>query len=247
MPSPTTPTREIVFKMTSNTVSGHRQGPRPSCSVQRAQRIICQNHEAIRSPAVGFGVRVSGSEWKVESTKSLLSRAPWLEVFEEHIKLPDGRRVDDFYTIRLRDFVVVAALTDDGSLVTVEHYRHGSRSVTQGLPSGFIDDGENPADAARRELREEAGYEAAEWSNLGHYVVDGNRGCGTEHAFLARGAKRVADPVHLDLAATTVHLVALEHAVDSIWNGEMHELACVAALALAVLRINAETISAGRA
>jgi len=190
---------------------------------------------------------LSGSEWTVESTTSLLRREPWLEVLEEHIKLPDGRRVDDFYTIRLRDFVVVAALTDEGKLVTVEHYRHGSRSVTQGLPSGFIDEGESPVAAARRELREEAGYEASEWSDLGRYVVDGNRGCGTEHVFLARGARRVGDPVHVDLAATTVHLVALERAVESMWYGDMRELACVAALALAVIRINADTVSAGRA
>ena len=188
-----------------------------------------------------------GSEWTVESTTSLLRREPWLEVLEEHIKLPDGRRVDDFYTIRLRDFAVVAALTDEGELVTVEHYRHGSRSVTQGLPSGFIDEGESPAAAARRELREEAGYQASEWSDLGRYVVDGNRGCGTEHVFLARGATRVGDPVHVDLAATTVHLVPLERAVESLWHGDMRELACVAALALAVIRINAETMSAGRA
>lgn len=190
---------------------------------------------------------VSGSEWKVESTRSLLRRDPWIEVLEEHIKLPDGRRVDDFYTIRLRDFVVVAAITEDGRLVTVRHYRHGSHSVTQGLPSGFIDDGESPAEAARRELLEEAGYEAADWLDLGRYVVDGNRGCGTEHVFLARGARRVADPINVDLAETTVHLVEIGEAVDSMWKGDMHELASAAALALAVIRIKAETVPAGRA
>jgi ADP-ribose pyrophosphatase len=204
------------------------------------------DHDAIRAPFFGFGVRLTGIEWTVESTTSLLRREPWIEVIEEHIKLPDGRRVHDFYSVRLRDFVVVAALTDDGEVVTVEHYRHGSRAVTQGLPSGFIDDRETPIDAARRELREEAGYEASEWSDLGHFVVDGNRGCGTEHVFLARGAKRVADPIQLDLAPTSVHLVAVARAVDSIWKAEMSELACVAALALAVIRINAETESAGR-
>lgn len=168
-------------------------------------------------------------------------------MLEEHIKLPDGRRVDDFYTIRLRDFVVVAAVTEDGRLVTVSHYRHGGRAVTQGLPSGFIDDGESPGAAARRELLEEAGYEAAEWHDLGRYVVDGNRGCGTEHVFLARGARRVAEPVAVDLAPTTVHIVAVESALDSMWKGHMSELASASALALAVLRINSPINPVGEA
>jgi ADP-ribose pyrophosphatase len=192
-----------------------------------------------------FSLLVSSGEWTVESTKSLLRREPWIEVLEEHIRLPDGRRVDDFYTIRLRDFVAVAAITDEGRIVTISHYRHGGRAVTQGLPSGFIDDGETPAAAARRELLEEAGYEAAEWSDLGRYVVDGNRGCGIEHVFLARGATRVAEPVALDLAPATVEVVALEQAVDAMWKGGMHELASAAALALAVLRINSETTPVG--
>ena len=230
--------------MTSHTVSA---GWGAGVALPSAPNVSLADHEAMWASPVGFGVRVSGSEWTVESTTSLLRRDPWVEVLEEHIKLPDGRRVDDFYTIRLRDFVVVAALTHDGSVVTVKHYRHGSRSETQGLPSGFIDDGESPIDAARRELREEAGYEASDWLDLGHYVVDGNRGCGTEHVFLARGAQRVTDPVHVDLAPTTVDVVALQRAVDSMWNGEMRELACVAALALAVIRIKAETVSAGSA
>ena len=72
------------------------------------------------TPLVGSGDPAGGSDWVVESTTSLLRREPWIEVFEEHIRLPDGRLVDDFYTIRLRNFVVVAPLTDEGELVVVQ-------------------------------------------------------------------------------------------------------------------------------
>jgi ADP-ribose pyrophosphatase len=236
--------------MSINTVSGDprwaRRGPSVAAlSVGPVSWV--DNSEVLSATAVEFGDRVSGSEWIVESTTSLLRREPWIEVSEEHIKLPDGRRVEDFYTIRLPDFVVVSALTDDGRLVTVKHYRHGSHSVTRGLPSGFIDRGESPVHAAQRELREESGYEAADWSYLGSYVVDGNRGCGTEHVFLARGATRVSDPLHVDLAETTVQLLVLDKAIESMWRGEMQELACASALALAVLRINADTVSVSKA
>jgi ADP-ribose pyrophosphatase len=192
--------------------------------------------------AAGAGA-VSRSEWTVESTTSLLRREPWIEVFEEHIRLPDGRRVDDFYTVKLRDFVVVAPLTENGELVVVTHYRRGVEAVTQSLPSGFIDAGESAAEAARRELLEETGYAADDWSDLGSYVVDSNRGCGTEHVFLARGARRVAEPASADLAPATVGLVPLEAARDQMLRGDVKELASACALALALLKINSEADS----
>ena len=40
------------------------------------------------APLVGSGDPVNGSEWVVESSTSILSREPWLEVFEEHVRLP---------------------------------------------------------------------------------------------------------------------------------------------------------------
>ena len=192
-------------------------------------------------PLTGGGDPVSGSEWVVESATSILSRKPWIEVFEEHIRLADGRLVDDFYTIRLRDFVVVAPVTDDGRLVMLEHYRHGPRRITQSLPSGFVDEGESPGEAARRELLEETGFAADEWSELGSYVVDGNRGCGLEHVFMATGARRVAEVSGNDLAPASVQSVTVEEAAERLRRGDISELASASALALAFLRINTES------
>ena len=187
------------------------------------------------APLVGSGDPANGSDWVVESSTSILRREPWLEVFEEHIRLPGGRMVNDFYTIRLRDFVVVAPLTEDGHVIMVRHYRHGPRRITRSLPSGFIEGDESPSEAAKRELLEETGYVAKSWSDLGSFVVDGNRRCGTEHVFLATGATRVAEPTSDDLAEATVQLLTPEEASGALWNGDISELATAAGLALAFM------------
>src|SRR5438105_14859100 len=96
------------------------------------------------APLVGSG-EPARTQWVVESTTSILRREPWIEVFEEHIRLPDGRLVDDFYTIRLRNFVAVAPFTEAGRLVLVRQYRHCPGRLTRSLPSGFTEADESPA------------------------------------------------------------------------------------------------------
>ncbi|MDP6764102.1 MAG: NUDIX hydrolase [Planctomycetota bacterium] len=70
------------------------------------------------------------------------------------------------------DWVNVVAVTSGGELVLVRQYRFGSATVTTEIPSGVVDPGEDHADTARRELREETGYTARRWTYLGH--VDPN-------------------------------------------------------------------------
>ena len=188
------------------------------------------------APVVGSGDPAKRSEWVVESSTSILNRQPWLEVFEEHIRLPDGRLIDDFYTVKLRDFVVVAPISEDGRVIMMRHYRHGPRRITRSLPSGFVEGDETPAEAAKRELLEETGFAAESWLHLGTYVVDGNRRCGTEHVFLATGARRVAEPKSDDLAEATVQLLTVEQASEALSNGEISELPTAAGLALAFLK-----------
>jgi len=182
------------------------------------------------APVIGSGDPASRSDWVVESTTSILRREPW-------------SLVDDFYSIRLPDFVVVAPVTEDGRLVLVRHYRHGPRRVTHSLPSGFIEGAESPGEAAKRELLEETGYAAGEWSALGSYVVDGNRRCGLEHVFLATGVRRVSEPSSADLAESTVELIKLEEATETLRRGDISELASAAGLSLALLKISESTKS----
>lgn len=80
------------------------------------------------------------------------------------------------YVSRARNIgaAVIVAL-DEGHILLVEQYRValGCRSLE--LPAGLIGDddggaGEDPLDAAKRELEEETGYSAATWENLGEFM-----------------------------------------------------------------------------
>ena len=177
--------------------------------------------------------------WKVRRRHSEMRRQPWLEVFKETIVLPDGRTVDDFYSVEMQDFVVVVAVTGANEVVVESLYRHGAGRVTYSMPAGYMHPGEKPLEAARRELREETGYEAADWTPLGRFVVDGNRGCGWCNCFLAQDAEVTVKPISDDLAEADVSTMSLASVLDLLAAGDVAELASVAALGLASARLTA--------
>ena len=172
--------------------------------------------------------------WVTVARHELLDRRPWMRVWSEAVQLADGRVVEDFSTIELPDYVVVVALTPDGRVVVERNYKHGPRRVCLNLPAGYLERGEEPLAAARRELLEETGYAAEEWLSLGGFANDGNRGCGTGFFYLARGARRVAQPDAGDLEEMAVELMGLDELVRAVRRGEVAVLSIAAAIGLAV-------------
>lgn len=173
--------------------------------------------------------------WKTLARRVLLSRPPWLEVGEEDVELPDGRVVEQFPYIASRDFAIVVPLTDDGHTMLIRSYKHGIRGISRSFPAGYLEAGEEPLTGAKRELLEEAGWAADEWTSLGRFVVDGNYGSGTMHAFLATGARQIAEPESGDLEEMELERVPWDEAVAALGRGELKQLASAAALGLAAL------------
>lgn len=84
----------------------------------------------------------------------------------DQVAMPDGRVVER-EVIEHFGAVAVAAVDKDGRLVLVRQYRHPVRMRLLELPAGLLDAaGEDPVEAAKRELAEETGLAAGRWSVL---------------------------------------------------------------------------------
>lgn len=124
--------------------------------------------------------------WKLLKTEYLVD-APWLKVAKETCELPNGKVIDDFYTLWQPDWVLILARTTEGKWVMTEQYRHGTGKIALEFPAGIIDKGETPEQAAIRELQEECGYRAATTKYLGAFPVNPDRHRGVFHVVFIDG------------------------------------------------------------
>ncbi|HYL89113.1 MAG TPA: NUDIX hydrolase, partial [Burkholderiales bacterium] len=155
-------------------------------------------------------------------------------VDRQKIELSDGRVIDDYHRITLQDFSGIVAQAEDGRYLVTRQYRHGPGRVCLTLPGGALDAGETPLDAARRELREETGYEAQRWRSLGSYTVNANYGCGTAHFFAAEGARKTMAVDSGDLEHTELVLLSKEELLGALDRGEFAAMGAAAAILLAI-------------
>ncbi len=131
--------------------------------------------------------------WKTLSKKTILDHGKFLKVEEHRIELPDGRIIPDWTWVIIPDAVIVLARTVDKHFLIFRQTKY-ALGISLAPVGGMLEAGEEPLAAAKRELMEEMGCEAAEWVPLGCYVLDPNRGVAKIYYFLALDARRVTEP-----------------------------------------------------
>jgi len=118
---------------------------------------------------------------------------PFLSVSKEKLKRPDGKIVEDYYSIKRKDAVFIAAVTSDKQVPLVYQYKNGVKKVIWELPAGFVDDGEQPEEAAKRELLEETGFAGEKPSLLGEFVPNPSVSNSRHFLFLVLDTEKIAE------------------------------------------------------
>lgn len=137
-----------------------------------------------------------------------------------------------FYVLDAPDWINVIPILPKRQVVMIRQYRFGVEGETLEIPGGMCDPGEDPLEAARRELLEETGFSASTLVPLGSVhpnpAIQSNR-C---HTFLATGLTRVAEPDPDPNEGFEEKLVPLDEVPRLITGGVIEHSLVVAAFYL---------------
>lgn len=176
-------------------------------------------------------------EFAVESTRDVY-RGRVMALRADEVVMPGGR-VATREVIEHPGAVAIAALDDDDRLAMILQYRHAVGRRLWELPAGLLDvTGEDPAVTAARELTEEAGIAARDWSVLVDTTPSPGFSDEAVRIYLARDLTEVGRPDGEDDEEAEIELrwVPLADAVAMVLDGTIVNGATVAGvLAVQVL------------
>lgn len=167
--------------------------------------------------------------WETIESEYLFKR-PWLTARKDKVRLPDGRINPEFYVLEYPDWVNVTAINEDGDFVMISQYRHGLKGVFTELVAGVIDDGEDPLQAAKRELLEEAGYGGGEWELLTILCQNPSTTTNYTYCFLAKGVKKISGQKLDPMEDIAVKIVTKQELIEMLIKDEMKQALMAAPL-----------------
>jgi len=171
-------------------------------------------------------LRDEAGSWPVAGS-AVLATGRIVTLRQDDVRLPDGEQVVR-EVVAHPGAVAIVAIDEADQVLMIRQYRHPAGATLWELPAGLRDvDGEPPVETARRELLEEAGYQAGDWHVLADYLS--SPGISTEQVriYLARNLTVVPEGQHEyvrqhEEAYLTVAWVPLVEAVRAVLAGGLH-------------------------
>ncbi|MBA2495339.1 MAG: NUDIX hydrolase [Acidobacteria bacterium] len=120
-------------------------------------------------------------------------------------------------------------MTREKEVILIKQFRHGIEKITLEIPSGMVDDGENPQAAAQRELLEETGFSANNFILLGKSHANPAINNNLVYHYLALDCEKIQETTFDDHESVVTNLVSLDSVDELIAKGEITHSLVIAA------------------
>jgi 8-oxo-dGTP pyrophosphatase MutT (NUDIX family) len=171
------------------------------------------------------------ASWIPEPGHDQVLESNWLfELRRERFRSRTSGQSHDYYVLHLADVVNVVAVTAEEELLLVRQFRAGSRRDSLETPGGLIETGEDPAEAAAREVLEETGYAGDPPRLLGTMWSNSSLLTSRASVVLITGLKRVAATRWDESEELAIERVPAARAPELIRTGAVDHSLSVAAI-----------------
>ena len=171
--------------------------------------------------------------WQAHGERAIYD-SPWVWLGQVDVEPPGGDRYWH-HVVRLRKAAVLALLDDEERVLMLWRHRFVPDRWGWELPGGLVDDGEEPAAAANRELAEETGYRAGRMEHLVSFQPMPGTVDAEHHVYVGREPRRIGEPTD-PAEAARVEWVPLASVPGLLAAGEIWSAASVAALPLLLMK-----------
>jgi ADP-ribose pyrophosphatase len=159
-----------------------------------------------------------------------------INVVVDEVELPDGRQ-SKREVVRHPGAVGILAIDDDDRIVMLRQYRYAAGEVLLEIPAGKLEPGEDPEVCGPRELAEEAGLAAEQWTLLTTYYSSPGFSDELIHLYLAEGLSESTPETGDDDEFIELERVPIREALEMVNDGRIHNgIAVIGVLEAARLR-----------
>jgi len=170
-------------------------------------------------------------KWKLLDAQKIFD-SPWLSLENRSYQLPNGLVKNDYLHLNRPDYVFIVVLDEQRRLLVERQYRRGVDDFVYELPAGWVEKGESPIEAAKRELLEETGVNGSGDACFELYPQPGFSSMKAYVCVLKINTIATAR-VGEDEDISTVW-IPLEEVQKMVKESEIKDMAFLAALSLAV-------------
>ncbi|MFN0049612.1 MAG: NUDIX domain-containing protein [Cytophagales bacterium] len=161
---------------------------------------------------------------------------PWINVREDKVLTPTGKE-GIYGVVSFKNKAIgIVPIDENNNVYLVGQWRYPLEAYSWEIPEGGGPDGEDPMETAKRELKEETGLLAKEWTFLGNIHTSNSVCDEIGYLYLAQNLTQVETSPE-ETEVLTIKKISLKLAIDMVMASEITDSLAISGLMMAARKL----------